>query len=58
VSGPGDQSARLPCFVLGRRHAILPAFGRLTGLALVTPAADEIIVAIAGSRMFALRNAR
>ena len=26
-----DQSARLPCFVLGRRRAILPAFGGFTG---------------------------
>jgi DNA ligase-associated metallophosphoesterase len=58
LSGPGDKSARLPCFVLGRRHAILPAFGRLTGLALVTPASDETIVVIAGSRLFALRFAR
>jgi DNA ligase-associated metallophosphoesterase len=57
VSGRGEKSARLPCFVLGRRHAILPAFGRLTGLAMVTPAPDETIVAIAGSRMFALRFA-
>jgi DNA ligase-associated metallophosphoesterase len=58
VFAPGDKSARLPCFVLGRRHAVLPAFGRLTGLALVTPASDETIVVIAGSRMFALRLAR
>ena len=58
VSGAGDESARLPCFVLGRRRAILPAFGRLTGLALVTPAAEETIVAIAGTRLFALRFAR
>jgi DNA ligase-associated metallophosphoesterase len=46
--------ARLPCYVLGRRRALLPAFGRLTGLALVRPAADERIVAIAGTRLFAL----
>jgi hypothetical protein len=53
----GRRKRASPCFVLGRRHAILPAFGRLTGLAMVTPAADETIVAIAGSRMFALRFA-
>lgn len=47
-------SARLPCFVLGRRRAILPAFGGFTGLALVTPARGERIVAIAGTRLFAL----
>jgi uncharacterized protein len=50
----GRDVARLPCFVLGHRRALLPAFGRMTGLALVAPAADETIVAIAGPRLFAL----
>ena len=36
LSGSGGQSERLPCFVLGRRRAILPAFGGFTGLALVS----------------------
>jgi len=48
------DSARLPCFVLGRRRAILPAFGGFTGLAMVTPAPGDRIVAIAGTRLFAL----
>ena len=50
---PGDH-ARLPCFVLGRRRAILPAFGGFTGLALVAPARGERIVAIAGTQLFPL----
>jgi hypothetical protein len=45
---------RLPCFVLGRRRAILPAFGRMTGLAIVAPSPDETIVAIAGRDLFRL----
>jgi DNA ligase-associated metallophosphoesterase len=52
----GDH-ARLPCFVLGRRRAILPAFGGFTGLALVAPARGERIVAIAGVQLFALPEA-
>lgn len=52
--GAGVDSARLPCFVLGRRRALLPAFGRLTGLALVSPQPGERLVAIAGTRLFAL----
>jgi DNA ligase-associated metallophosphoesterase len=48
------DAARLPCFVLGPRRALLPAFGRLTGLALVQAAPRERIVAIAGSRLFPL----
>jgi DNA ligase-associated metallophosphoesterase len=48
------DGARLPCFVVGRRRAILPAFGRLTGLAIVHPTPDETIVAIAGRELFRL----
>lgn len=54
LHGAGDEVARVPCFVLGRRRAILPAFGGFTGLALMHPAPGEQFVAIAGSRLFAL----
>jgi DNA ligase-associated metallophosphoesterase len=52
----GRESVRLPCFVLGPRRTLLPAFGRLTGLAIVSPAPGETIVAIAGRRLFALHS--
>ena len=52
--GAGEQSARLPCFVLGVRRAILPAFGRFTGLSDVSPSTGEQIVAIAGRSLFSL----
>lgn len=52
ITGRGGESVRLPCFVLGRRRAILPAFGRMTGLAIVSPEADETVVAIAGRELF------
>jgi DNA ligase-associated metallophosphoesterase len=45
--------ARLPCFVLGERRAILPAFGRFTGLAAVPGLPGDRLVAIAGERLFA-----
>ncbi len=47
-------AARLPCFVLGMRRAILPAFGSFTGLAIVAPESGDRLVAIAGTRLFAL----
>ncbi len=56
VGGAGFDSARVPCFVLRPRQALLPAFGRFTGLSLVDPASDTQVVAIAGTRLFALRN--
>jgi DNA ligase-associated metallophosphoesterase len=49
-----DDSARLPCFVLGPRRAILPAFGRFTGLAEIAPSNGDRIVAIAGRALFEL----
>jgi metallophosphoesterase superfamily enzyme len=45
---------RLPCFVLGRRRAILPAFGRLTGLAAPPFLEGDRVVAIAGRRLVRL----
>ena len=54
INGLGAQSVRLPCFVVGRRRAILPAFGRFTGLARFEAEDDDVIVAIAGSKLFAL----
>ena len=54
LGGAGHDTVRLPCFVLGRRRALLPAFGRLTGLAIVPALAGEVKVAIAGARLFQL----
>jgi len=57
LHGAGEQSARLPCFVLGVRRAILPAFGRFTGLSDVSPSTGDQIVAIAGRALFRLPTA-
>ena len=54
IHGAAGDTARLPCFVLGMRRAILPAFGRFTGLADVHRNAAERIVAVAGGALFAL----
>jgi DNA ligase-associated metallophosphoesterase len=52
LAGRAHESVRLPCFLLGPRRALLPAFGRLTGLAIVAPSPDETVFAIAGERLF------
>ncbi len=46
LRGKGRQSLRLPCFVLGERLSLLPAFGSFTGAMTVT--------AEAGQRIFVL----
>ena len=53
LRGTADTE-RLPCFVLGARRAILPAFGSFTGLAIVSAAPGERLIAVAGSQLFAL----
>lgn len=41
LAGRGLFRERLPCFVVGERMAVLPAFGSFTGLGVVTP--DESV---------------
>jgi len=52
IAGAGLQSECLPCFVLGRHRAILPAFGSFTGSAVQAWAKDDAIVAIAEGKLF------
>jgi len=54
ISGAGAQSERLPCFVLGKNRAILPAFGRFTGLGTHDWVRGDALVAIAGDKLFVL----
>lgn len=46
IGGRGD-SLRLPCFHLGARLAVLPAFGEFTGLHLVKPQPGDRVFAVA-----------
>ncbi|PLY40946.1 DEAD/DEAH box helicase [Janthinobacterium sp. ROICE36] len=45
---------RLPCFLLGRQRAILPAFGAFTGGHAVRPVAGERVYVTADAAIFAL----
>lgn len=46
LAGSGRQRLRLPCFWLGARLAVLPAFGAFTGAAGIAPAADDRVFAV------------
>lgn len=48
------RSLRLPCFCVGPKRTLLPAFGDFTGTALIEPAPDEAILAIAQAQIMAL----
>ena len=47
LAGRGLFRERLPCFVVGERMAVLPAFGSFTGLGMVTPESGERVFVIA-----------
>lgn len=57
LHGRGRDSARLPCFSVGRTQAVLPAFGDFTGSASVSPAVPQRLFAIAGDRVFEVPRA-
>jgi Predicted ICC-like phosphoesterases len=55
--GTAKQSLTLPCFYFGKKHALLPAFGSFTGLALISPKKDDKIFAIAEGKIMELNYA-
>lgn len=48
----GKQSLRLPCFFIGHRHTILPAFGLFTGLTMLKREEKSDIYVIAEEGVF------
>lgn len=46
ISGTGKQSLRFPCYYFSDHHAILPAFGRFTGLHAIKPKKKDKVFAI------------
>jgi DNA ligase-associated metallophosphoesterase len=48
------ERLRLPCFVVGRHHLLLPAYGAFTGGQVYTPATDETLYVIADQSVFKL----
>lgn len=58
ISGAGRQSLRLPCFYFGKDYAVLPAFSRFTGLAIIEPAAGETVFAIANNTLIPMQAER
>lgn len=54
LRAPTRERARLPCFIVGPRWLILPAFGGFTGLAEVEPTPHEAVYVIAGDDVLAV----
>ena len=54
VRGQGRQSLSLPCFYFGLSFAILPAFSRFSGIALIEPKRGDCVFAIADNNIIKL----
>lgn len=55
ISGKGRQSLSFPCFYFTKTFCVLPAFGQFTGLAMISPAADENVFAIVNKQIIQLQ---
>lgn len=58
LTGKGRASLRLPCFHFQKRCAVLPAFGRLTGLAPVRPRPGDRVLVVADGEVLEVRLAK
>ena len=52
--GAGRERARVPCFWLGDRVGVLPAFGEFTGMGDVVPAPGDRVWVVAGETVIAV----
>ena len=52
--GKARQSLTLPCFYFGARMGLLPAFGKFTGLAPITPERNDRIFVVADNKVISV----
>jgi len=56
INGLGKQSLRFPCFYFTDQFAILPAFGRFTGLHTIKPKKKDKVFAIVNKKIIELNQ--
>ncbi len=56
IQGLGKQSLRFPCFYFSESYAILPAFGRFTGLHSIKPKKKDKVFAIVNKNIIAINQ--
>lgn len=55
IKGLGKQSLRFPCFYFGEKTAVLPAFGKFTGISPVSPVRGDSVFAIVEKKVIRLK---
>jgi len=56
IQGLSKQSLRFPCFYFSESYAILPAFGRFTGLHSIKPKKKDKVFAIVNKNIIAINQ--
>lgn len=54
LRGRGRQAITLPCFYFSAKQALLPAFGKFTGLAKIAPAKEDKVFVVAEDKVMAI----
>jgi uncharacterized protein len=55
IQGAGKQSLCFPCFYFGKKYAVLPAFSRFTGVAIIYPETEEEVFAIVNHELIRIQ---
>ncbi len=55
IDGMAKQALRFPCFYFTEQFAVLPAFSRFTGLALIAPKENENVFAIVENKLLQIQ---
>lgn len=55
MHGNGKQTLRFPCFHFGIEHAVLPAFGKFTGLHTVKPKRGDHVYALVDEQVMKIQ---
>lgn len=55
MKGLGRQLIQLPCFYFGKKHAVLPAFGKFTGTYPVKPERGDHVFALVEDRIIQIQ---
>jgi DNA ligase-associated metallophosphoesterase len=51
MKGKGKQSLKFPCFYFTEFEALMPAFGKFTGLHIIEPAKKSLVFAVADNQI-------
>jgi metallophosphoesterase superfamily enzyme len=55
LKGSGRQHLQLPCYYFGKKHAVLPAFGKFTGTYPIQPKKGDAIYVLVNNQVMRMQ---